>query len=43
MSDLTKKNILIILTGGTISMKEKGSLGVVPSSELADFLRNFLN
>ncbi|HON33151.1 MAG TPA: asparaginase [Candidatus Syntrophosphaera thermopropionivorans] len=41
MSDLTKKNILIVLTGGTISMKEKGSLGVVPSSELADFLREF--
>ncbi len=36
-----KKNILIILTGGTISMKAKGSLGVVPSSELADVLREF--
>jgi L-asparaginase len=38
---LTKKNILIILTGGTISMKAKGTLGVVPSSELADILREF--
>jgi L-asparaginase len=36
-----KKNILIILTGGTISMKAKGSLGVVPSSELADILSEF--
>ncbi len=36
-----KKNILIILTGGTISMKASGSLGVVPSSELAGFLRQF--
>lgn len=36
-----KKHILIILTGGTISMKAKGSLGVVPSSELADILSEF--
>lgn len=36
-----KKNILLILTGGTISMKSVGSLGVVPTSELADFLRQF--
>ena len=33
-----KKNILIILTGGTIGMKESGNLGVVPSNELVDFL-----
>ncbi len=39
--DMSKKNILIILTGGTISMKAKGSLGVVPSTELADLLREF--
>jgi len=36
-----KKNVLIILTGGTISMKSVGSLGVVPTSELADFLKQF--
>lgn len=36
-----KKNILLILTGGTISMKSVGSLGVIPTSELADFLRQF--
>jgi len=36
-----KKNILLILTGGTISMKSVGSLGVVPTSELADFLTQF--
>lgn len=36
-----RKNILIILTGGTISMKTKGSLGVVPSSELAELLCEF--
>lgn len=35
------KNVLIILTGGTISMKAKGSMGVVPSSELADLLNEF--
>ncbi|HNT52911.1 MAG TPA: asparaginase [Candidatus Syntrophosphaera sp.] len=35
------RNILIILTGGTISMKAKGSLGIVPSSELAEILREF--
>lgn len=36
-----KKEILIILTGGTISMKAKGTLGVVPSSELGDLLLEF--
>jgi len=36
-----KKNILIILTGGTISMKSVGNLGVIPTSELADFLSQF--
>jgi len=36
-----KKNILLILTGGTISMKSVGNLGVIPTSELADFLRQF--
>lgn len=29
------------MTGGTISMKNAGKLGVVPSSELADFLQQF--
>jgi len=36
-----QKNILIILTGGTISMKSSGREGVVPSHELADFLKSF--
>ena len=36
-----KKNILIILTGGTISMKSVGNLGVIPTSELAEFLTQF--
>ncbi|MCB5265156.1 MAG: asparaginase [Candidatus Cloacimonetes bacterium] len=36
-----KNNILLIMTGGTISMKNAGKLGVVPSSELADFLQQF--
>lgn len=36
-----KKNILLIMTGGTISMKNVGELGVVPTSELADFLKKF--
>ncbi|MCB5272018.1 MAG: asparaginase [Candidatus Cloacimonetes bacterium] len=36
-----KNHILLIMTGGTISMKNAGSLGVVPSSELADFLQQF--
>jgi hypothetical protein len=36
-----KKDVLIILTGGTIGMKSAGSLGVVPSSEFAEFLRQF--
>jgi len=36
-----KKNILIILTGGTIGMKTSGSLVVVPGDELAQFLRQF--
>lgn len=36
-----KKNILIILTGGTIGMKSSGNLGVVPTDELAVFLRQF--
>ncbi|HNZ06962.1 MAG: asparaginase [Candidatus Cloacimonetes bacterium] len=36
-----KKNILIILTGGTIGMKTSGNLGVVPGDELAGFLRQF--
>ncbi|MDD2615676.1 MAG: asparaginase [Candidatus Cloacimonetes bacterium] len=35
------KNILLIMTGGTISMKSVGNLGVVPTSELADFLTQF--
>lgn len=36
-----KKNILLIMTGGTISMKNVPDLGVVPTSELADFLQKF--
>lgn len=36
-----KKNVLIILTGGTIGMKSSGNLGVVPTNELAGFLRQF--
>ena len=35
------KNILIILTGGTIAMKASGETGVVPSTEFAQFLRQF--
>lgn len=35
------KNILIILTGGTIAMKMSERLGVVPANEFADFLRSF--
>ena len=35
------KKILLIMTGGTISMKSVGNLGVVPTSELADFLTQF--
>ncbi len=35
------KNILIILTGGTIAMKASGTTGVVPSPEFAVFLRQF--
>jgi L-asparaginase len=35
------KNILIILTGGTIAMKASGTAGVVPSTEFAVFLRQF--
>ncbi|MBM4403431.1 MAG: asparaginase [Candidatus Cloacimonetes bacterium] len=33
--------ILIILTGGTIAMKTAPQLGIVPTSEFADFLRSF--
>lgn len=36
-----KRNCLIILTGGTISMKISDSLGVVPTDEFADFLKTF--
>lgn len=36
-----KNSVLLIMTGGTISMKNVGGLGVVPSSELADFLQQF--
>ncbi|MDY0151066.1 MAG: asparaginase [Candidatus Cloacimonas sp.] len=35
------KNILIILTGGTIAMKATVGTGVVPSPEFAVFLRQF--
>ena len=35
------KNILIILTGGTIAMKASANAGVVPSPEFATFLRQF--
>lgn len=36
-----KKNILIVLTGGTIAMKVSGASGVVPTNEFAEFLRQF--
>lgn len=36
-----KKNILIILTGGTISMKVSDPDGVIPGNEFGDFLRQF--
>ncbi|HOV17293.1 MAG TPA: asparaginase [Candidatus Cloacimonadota bacterium] len=35
------KNILIILTGGTIAMKTSDQLGIVPTNEFADFLKTF--
>lgn len=35
------KNILIILTGGTIAMKASDKLGIVPALEFAEFLRSF--
>lgn len=35
------KNILIVLTGGTIAMKASGNLGVVPNSDFVGFLRSF--
>jgi len=35
------KKILLIMTGGTISMKNVVNMGVVPTSELADFLTKF--
>lgn len=38
---MNKKDILIILTGGTISMKSSGTLGVVPTSEFGEFLAQF--
>lgn len=37
----TKKNILIIMTGGTIAMKDSVNQGIVPTSEFAEFLRSF--
>ncbi len=36
-----KKNILILLTGGTIAMKLSDGLGVIPTDEFADFLKSF--
>ncbi|MDP2173553.1 MAG: asparaginase [Candidatus Cloacimonadaceae bacterium] len=38
---MSKKNILIILTGGTISMKISGTLGVIPTTQFAGFLAQF--
>lgn len=35
------KKILIILTGGTIAMKASPNLGVVPTSDFAQFLKSF--
>ncbi len=35
------KKILIILTGGTIAMKASGNLGVVPTSDFAQFIKSF--
>ncbi|MDZ4122086.1 MAG: asparaginase domain-containing protein, partial [Candidatus Cloacimonadaceae bacterium] len=36
-----KKKILVIMTGGTIAMKDSANLGIVPTSEFAEFLRSF--
>lgn len=36
-----KRKILIITTGGTIAMKYDAEKGVIPSSELIDFLKTF--
>ena len=36
-----KKKILIITTGGTIAMKYDSEKGVIPSTELIDFLKSF--
>ncbi len=36
-----KARILIILTGGTIAMKNAPHLGIIPTSEFAEFLRGF--
>lgn len=35
------KRILILLTGGTIAMKASGNLGIIPSSDFADFVKSF--
>jgi len=35
------KNILIIMTGGTIAMQDSVNLGVVPTAEFAEFLKAF--
>lgn len=36
-----KRQILIIMTGGTIAMRDSANLGIVPTSEFSDFLRSF--
>ena len=36
-----KKNILIILTGGTIAMQSFARLGIMPAHEFAEFLKSF--
>ncbi len=36
-----KRNILVVMTGGTIAMKDSANLGIVPTSEFVEFLRSF--
>lgn len=40
-SQTEKKNILVVMTGGTIAMKDSANLGIVPTSEFVEFLRSF--
>jgi L-asparaginase len=38
---MTKKNILIVLTGGTIAMQSFDRLGIAPTNDFADILKSF--